>query len=106
MWNPEYLEENQKMSEIMKDFSKSLTDNITNEEKAIKLLIRAGMDEKRVSLNLRKNRAVYKEYFGIDKIKNAATKKKNPPTTATSATVTEESRYFNPLAAFPDLQRH
>jgi len=64
VWNPELLA-NENLQEILEDFSKSLTEVVDNEQKALKLLVKAGMDKKRVSDNLKKNRAVYRQYFGI-----------------------------------------
>jgi hypothetical protein len=50
---------------IMEEFSESLQEKIDNEQKVLKLLMKAGMDKKRVSDNLKKNRNVYRQYFGI-----------------------------------------
>jgi hypothetical protein len=63
-WDPNLLN-NENLEEILLDFSSSLMNEIDNEQKALKLLVKAGMDKKRVSDNLKKNRAVYRQYFGI-----------------------------------------
>mmetsp|Transcript_40925 Transcript_40925/g.36294 ORF Transcript_40925/g.36294 Transcript_40925/m.36294 type:complete len:138 (-) Transcript_40925:673-1086(-) len=66
VWNPDFLK-GYDLDEAIDLFEKSLMDPIDNQEKCLKLLVRADMDARRVSDNLKKNRNVYRQYFGIER---------------------------------------
>jgi len=65
VWRPD-LKDEKKFVKDMERVEKSLGEKITNQEKAVKLLLSFGMDIETVVNEIEKNKIFYRNYFKTD----------------------------------------